>query len=298
MADEKRRWAVNHVTLSGKPDKLKARRRSRPWEATLDPIEEALKQVRVKHGRSIRVSLTGSLRPHGGWRCGVEAARVGPGGGRAGGEEGHETKPLSLFCLLRPLLRKSLPSADEERNTAVWPNFRTYVPMRCGNVFAPPSCFPTLSFHAPSSTTPFRLSPFKVATGGGVDLFAYDRTPEEALEQLRKTKGLTKDGSGGDNDGKPRDDGLSKSGTLEQVMARLQLQSHINQVRTRRRARYCFCMFLYIFFETGAKIEVAAQTGCTSLWYLGYLRSGREGLREFGRLMRRLTIVDKISFVL
>lgn len=46
VADEKRRWAVNHVTLSGKPDKLKARRRSRPWEATKDPIEKALKQVR------------------------------------------------------------------------------------------------------------------------------------------------------------------------------------------------------------------------------------------------------------
>lgn len=45
VADEKRKWAVNHVTLSGKPDKLKARRRSRPWEATQDITEEALKEV-------------------------------------------------------------------------------------------------------------------------------------------------------------------------------------------------------------------------------------------------------------
>lgn len=45
VADEKRKWAVNHVTLSGKPDKLKARRRSRPWEATQDVTEEALKEV-------------------------------------------------------------------------------------------------------------------------------------------------------------------------------------------------------------------------------------------------------------
>ena len=45
VADEKRKWAVSHVTLSGKPDKTKARRRSRPWEAFQDPVEGALKQV-------------------------------------------------------------------------------------------------------------------------------------------------------------------------------------------------------------------------------------------------------------
>lgn len=71
----------------------------------------------------------------------------------------------------------------------------------------------------------------KVATGGGVDLFAYDRTPEEALEQVRRARGLSTERRGGsDGDGKAVDDGLSKSGTLEQVMARLQLQSHTNQV--------------------------------------------------------------------
>eukprot|EP00752_Nemacystus_decipiens_P005346 g4847.t1 len=117
VADEKRRWAVNYVTLSGKPDKLKARRRTRPWEATQDPIEKALKQV---------------------------------------------------------------------------------------------------------------------PTEGGVDLFAYDRTPEEALEQVRRARRASKQsgggGGGGDGKAKDDDDGLSKSGTLEQVVARLQLQSHINQV--------------------------------------------------------------------
>lgn len=45
IADEKRKWAVKHYTHSGKPDKLKARRRVRPWEATQDPAERALKQV-------------------------------------------------------------------------------------------------------------------------------------------------------------------------------------------------------------------------------------------------------------
>lgn len=65
-----------------------------------------------------------------------------------------------------------------------------------------------------------------------MDLFAYDRTPEEALEQLQRAKELSREnGGGGSVDGEARDDGLSKSGTLEQVMARLQLQSHINQVR-------------------------------------------------------------------
>lgn len=70
-----------------------------------------------------------------------------------------------------------------------------------------------------------------------MDLFAYDRSPTEALEQLRRAKGLTEEGggSGGGSRGKARDDGLSKSGALEQVMARLQLQSHINQVRSGRR---------------------------------------------------------------
>ncbi len=78
----------------------------------------------------------------------------------------------------------------------------------------------------------------EVATGGGVDLFAYDRTPEEALEQARRARGLSTGpsggGGGGDGGGKARDDGLSKSGTLEQVMARLQLQSYTNQVRFER----------------------------------------------------------------
>lgn len=53
IADEKRRWAVDHVTLSGKPDKLKAKRRSRPWEVMQDPIEGVLKQVRLRVPRSI-----------------------------------------------------------------------------------------------------------------------------------------------------------------------------------------------------------------------------------------------------
>ncbi|CAM9177193.1 unnamed protein product [Scytosiphon promiscuus] len=114
VADEKRKWAVNHVTLSGKPDKLKARRRSRPWEATQDITEEALKEV---------------------------------------------------------------------------------------------------------------------ATGGGVDLFAYDRSPQEALDQVRRARHRRRqDGGGGSGINNGDSDGLSKSGALEQVMARLQLQSHINQV--------------------------------------------------------------------
>ncbi|CAM9676395.1 unnamed protein product [Ectocarpus sp. 6 AP-2014] len=115
VADEKRKWAVQHVTHSGKPDKLKARRRSRPWEATQDRTEEVLKEV---------------------------------------------------------------------------------------------------------------------ATGGAVDLFAYDRSPEEALEHIRRNRSLRDEGSvnGGSGGGDGGNDGLSKSGTLEQVMARLQLQSHINQV--------------------------------------------------------------------
>lgn len=45
IADEKRKWSVDHITRSGKPDKLKARRRSRPWEATENPVEGILKQV-------------------------------------------------------------------------------------------------------------------------------------------------------------------------------------------------------------------------------------------------------------
>lgn len=94
----------------------------------------------------------------------------------------------------------------------------------------PPIIFSDSIFRAPSPTPPSTCSPLKVATGGGVDLFAYDRTPEEALEQLRRAKGLSRESGGGD--GEAGDDGLSKSGTLEQVMARLQLQSHINQVRT------------------------------------------------------------------
>lgn len=78
-----------------------------------------------------------------------------------------------------------------------------------------------------------------------MDLFAYDRTPEEALEQLRRTKGLTRESAGGGGgDGKARDDGLSKSGTLEQVMARLQLQSHINQVRTGHEAIIVFEVYI------------------------------------------------------
>lgn len=49
VADEKRKWAVKHVNISGKPDKLKARRRIRPWEAIQDPAERVLKQVRLPH---------------------------------------------------------------------------------------------------------------------------------------------------------------------------------------------------------------------------------------------------------
>ncbi|CAN0017844.1 unnamed protein product [Ectocarpus sp. 4 AP-2014] len=115
VADEKRKWAVQHVTHSGKPDKLKARRRSRPWEAMQDRSEEVLKEV---------------------------------------------------------------------------------------------------------------------ATGGAVDLFAYDRSPEEALEHIRRNRSLRDEGgvNGGSGGGGGGHDGLSKSGTLEQIMARLQLQSHINQV--------------------------------------------------------------------
>ncbi|CAM9356580.1 unnamed protein product, partial [Choristocarpus tenellus] len=45
VADEKRKWAVMFVTPSGKPDKLKARRRRCPWEAFAEPTEAVLKEV-------------------------------------------------------------------------------------------------------------------------------------------------------------------------------------------------------------------------------------------------------------
>lgn len=65
-----------------------------------------------------------------------------------------------------------------------------------------------------------------------MDLFAYDRSPQEALEHVRRNRCLREEGgdNGGGGGGGGGNDGLSKSGTLEQVMARLQLQSHINQV--------------------------------------------------------------------
>lgn len=63
-----------------------------------------------------------------------------------------------------------------------------------------------------------------------MDLFACDRSPEEALEQVRRAR-LERRQSGGGGVDNCDGDGLSKSGTLEHVMARLQLQSHMNQVR-------------------------------------------------------------------
>lgn len=81
-----------------------------------------------------------------------------------------------------------------------------------------------------------------------MDLFAYDRSAEEALAEMAeedKTKeppvvvsGATRrasgDGKGSIGRGRRsrggHQDSLRKSGTLQQVMTRLQLQSHINQV--------------------------------------------------------------------
>lgn len=84
------------MTLSGKPDKLKARRRSRPWEATQDPTEEALKQV-VMVGtfvKSRRTFVKSRYAIHVVFEFRLpKNARVGPGlaaaeaarGGRGGG---------------------------------------------------------------------------------------------------------------------------------------------------------------------------------------------------------------------
>ena len=58
VADEKRKWAVSHVTPSGKPDKMKARRRIRPWEALEDPAEGVLKQV-LRYSCTLRRELIG-----------------------------------------------------------------------------------------------------------------------------------------------------------------------------------------------------------------------------------------------
>jgi hypothetical protein len=45
VADEKRNWEVEYFTPSGKPDKLKTRRRRCPQEAWADPIERAAHKV-------------------------------------------------------------------------------------------------------------------------------------------------------------------------------------------------------------------------------------------------------------
>ena len=89
-----------------------------------------------------------------------------------------------------------------------------------------------------------------------MDLFAYDRSPDETLKEIARARrhsggggsgsgsgggggggggGGDGGGGGGGGGGCARDPelGFSKGGTLEQVMARLRLQSHINQVRNR-----------------------------------------------------------------
>lgn len=77
-----------------------------------------------------------------------------------------------------------------------------------------------------------------------MDLFAYDRSAEETLAEMAEeaegkeasvsgaNRRATGDGKGGSGR-RGRQDSLRKSGTLRQVMSRLQLQSHINQVRFR-----------------------------------------------------------------
>lgn len=75
-----------------------------------------------------------------------------------------------------------------------------------------------------------------------MDLFAYDRSTEESLAEMAEDAEGKDAGASGANpraagDGKGgsgrrgHQDSLRKSGTLRQVMSRLQLQSHINQVR-------------------------------------------------------------------
>lgn len=84
-----------------------------------------------------------------------------------------------------------------------------------------------------------------------MDLFAYDRSPEEALKELETAKGQGgapkpahgNSGGGSGNRRKEPNKGLSKSGTLEQVMARLRLQNHVNQVTANGPCRHgqVFC---------------------------------------------------------
>lgn len=119
--------------------------------------------------------------------------------------------------------------------------------------------------------------PLQVFTGGGVDLFAYDRTPEEAVKvsaaaedaamaavggiaptqtghargelEGRGVKGKTRAGPARGHSGP--DSAFSKRGELPQIMARLQLQSHVNQVK---RAFSVLCRRVMLESEEGVNM--------------------------------------------
>lgn len=74
----------------------------------------------------------------------------------------------------------------------------------------------------------------QVFTGGTADLFAYHRSPEEAAAEAEATVPTAhaqhNGNAAGRGDGNSGREAFSTRGALPQILARLQLQSHINQV--------------------------------------------------------------------
>lgn len=98
-----------------------------------------------------------------------------------------------------------------------------------------PKTHSLIAMAPPFSVRPPHDTLSQVFTGGSVDLFAADRSTRDALACAESVPATAKvSASCETDDGRPRLPGAPRSldsGILQQTIARLQLQSHVNQVR-------------------------------------------------------------------